>query len=117
MEITTKTTIEDQRAMEVVFTDTPLTFPWWLRLDPVSGSWDDLSEGVDVVAWDPQFEDDDHTITKRITLQLVQWAFQKAADDRLTHCGGYPLIDVDDADACNADRLLQLAFYGEEAYG
>lgn len=44
-------------------------------------------------------------------------AFAKCVEMGLTHCSGYLVEDIDNADACTADLVLQMAVYGEIVWG
>ncbi len=44
-------------------------------------------------------------------------AFSRLVELQTTHCSGYPIQDLDNADACTADLILQQAIYGEIVWG
>lgn len=59
---------------------------------------------------------DDHQKVVLVPDQIGQ-AFAKCVEMGFTHCSGYPLEDIDDADACTADLVLQMAVFGEIVWG
>ncbi len=52
-----------------------------------------------------------------VTLEDLANAYRKAVEGKLRHCGTCEVADLDDADACTGDVLLQLAIFGEVVYG
>ena len=52
-----------------------------------------------------------------ITLNALANAYRKAVEDKLHHCGSCEVADLEDADECTGDILLQLAIFGEVVYG
>lgn len=52
-----------------------------------------------------------------VTLDHLADAYRKALEDKLHHCGTCEVADLDDADACTGDILIQLAVFGEVVYG
>jgi hypothetical protein len=52
-----------------------------------------------------------------VTLDHLADAYRKAVEDKVRHCGTCEVADLDDADACTGDVLLQLAVFGEVIYG
>ena len=69
---------------------------------------DDLS--LEVVMTDK--DDDDKEVTEIITISGLALAYGKILSEGQLHCGHYT-FDLDDADACFAEFLLQYAVYGE----
>ena len=51
-----------------------------------------------------------------VTLEDLRTGFEKALNAGQTHCGSYPL-DIEDADACFGDFVVQYAVFGELIYG
>jgi hypothetical protein len=43
-------------------------------------------------------------------------SFETAVQQGLTHCGSYPIEDLDYSDACTSDIVLQIACYGRVIY-
>ena len=87
------------------------------------------AEGQDIDLWitnaegelvgNPQdfkvYEDEEdkwHTVT----LEDLRAGFEKALNEGNTHCGGHAL-DIEDADACFGDIVVQYATFGELVYG
>lgn len=58
-------------------------------------------------------EDQWHTVT----LEDLAEAFRHAERENLTHCGSYAITDLEQADACNGDVLIQLAIWKDVIYG
>jgi len=52
-----------------------------------------------------------------VTLEALAEAFRHADREHLTHCGYYAITDIEQADACNGDTLVQLAIWKEVIYG
>lgn len=51
-----------------------------------------------------------------VTVEDLRLGFEKALAKGQTHCGSYPL-DIEDADACFGDMIIQYAIFGELVYG
>ena len=52
-----------------------------------------------------------------LTFQQIADGFSRAMRLGVTHCGNYRIDDLDNADACSADLVLQMAVYGEIVWG
>lgn len=52
-----------------------------------------------------------------VTLEDLAEAFRHADAHNLTHCGSYAITDIEQADACVGDVLIQLAIWKEIVYG
>lgn len=59
---------------------------------------------------------DSHIVTKVITVADLQAAYEFAVAKNYHHCGSH-FADLDDADACWADGILQIVVYGDIVYG
>ena len=56
--------------------------------------------------------------TTIVTLDMLREGFIKMINsENPTHCGGYPLADLEDPDACFAYELMQYAIYGKSVFG
>lgn len=53
------------------------------------------------------------------TCSLAQLAkgYELAVSQNLRHCGGSITGDLDDADECSGDQIIQMAIFGELIYG
>lgn len=58
-------------------------------------------------------EDKWHTVT----LEDLARAYRHAEQHNLTHCGSYAITDLEQADSCTGDTLIQLAIFNEVVYG
>jgi hypothetical protein len=52
-----------------------------------------------------------------VTLDNLADAYRKAFEIDAHHCGTYAVTNLEDADECAGDILLQLAVFGEIVYG
>ena len=52
-----------------------------------------------------------------VTLNALAGAYRKAVEEDLHHCGYYPVSNLEQADECVGDIILQLAVFGEIIYG
>jgi hypothetical protein len=52
-----------------------------------------------------------------VTLEDLARGYKMAYEQNLTHCGSCLVADLEDADACSGDVLIQLAVFGEVIYG
>ena len=52
-----------------------------------------------------------------LTAKQITDAFVSGVELGLTHCGGYRVEDLENADACTSDLVLQMAVYGEIVWG
>ena len=57
------------------------------------------------------------TVTDDVTKEALLEGFKKMVNSGNTHCGRYPLDDLEDYDACFAHALLQFTLYGEITFG
>jgi hypothetical protein len=55
-------------------------------------------------------------VTKVLTVEDFQAAYEFAIAKGYHHCGS-SYAEIDDADACWADGILQIAIYGDIVYG
>jgi hypothetical protein len=53
------------------------------------------------------------TLTATLTPDQIVAAFERSVRVGLTHCSGYQIEDLDHADACSSDLVLQIAIFGE----
>jgi hypothetical protein len=67
----------------------------------------DLTSGSD------EYGDYNKTIRTVVTLEQLANAFSQLVQNNQTHCGGYPLSNLENADACLCFMVLQQAIYGE----
>ncbi len=54
---------------------------------------------------------------KVLTKEMILSGFEKAIHAGAKHCGGYPIDDLENADACFAHQVLQYTLYGEVTFG
>lgn len=59
------------------------------------------------------YEEKWHTVT----LADLAKGYEIALTQNLTHCGTSSVADLEDADACTGDVIIQLAIFGEVTYG
>jgi hypothetical protein len=52
-----------------------------------------------------------------VTLEDLAKGYRLALEHKSTHCGHYSVTDLDEADACTGDIILQYAIFGEVVYG
>ena len=96
---------------------------WCSKIRKPDGSDIDLwlkGEGQYSLVPNPQdFKVYDHEEGKwhTITLEALADAYRKAYEGKLRHCGTCDVTDLEDADACTGDILVQLAAFGEVIYG
>ena len=55
--------------------------------------------------------------TTTITPDQLGQAFAKACADGFVHCSGYELSDLENADACTADLVIQMALFDDIIFG
>jgi hypothetical protein len=70
---------------------------------------------VTLVVWDP--ENNSKLVNKVLTPLDITSAFARVVENGFTHCSGYPIQNLDYADACTSDLVLQQACYGEIIWG
>jgi hypothetical protein len=51
-----------------------------------------------------------------VTLEDLARGYRLASEGKRTHCGSYPLTDLDSSDECVGDHIIQLAIFGELMY-
>jgi len=84
--------------------------PWIRSMTDVPGT-----GALQIVADDPTGDAD--AVRVFITSGQIGRAFARLVEMGMTHCNGYPIQDLDNADACTSDLVLQTAVYGEVIYG
>lgn len=52
-----------------------------------------------------------------VTLEDLANGYRLAVKNHAHHCGSYPVADLEQADACTGDVILQYAIWGEVIYG
>lgn len=62
-------------------------------------------------------QDGEELTTTVITPDQLSDAFAVLVSKGWTHCGGYSIAELDEADACLADLVIQQAIFGEQVYG
>jgi hypothetical protein len=88
----------------------------WVASRFESGDWDTVGEfrlsgdTTDLSGYDS------HLVTKVLTVEDFQAAYEFAVAKGYHHCGS-SYAEIDDADACWADGILQIAIYGDIVYG
>lgn len=55
--------------------------------------------------------------TSIVTPDQLSDAFAVLVAKGWTHCGGYSLAELDEADSCLADLVIQQAIFGEQVFG
>jgi hypothetical protein len=60
---------------------------------------------------------DSREVTTQVTREMIEKGFALTVNLNDTHCGGHPLDNLEDSDACFADVVLQRAIFGEVMYG
>lgn len=89
----------------------------WVASRFESGDWDTVGKfRLSADARDIEGHDSAY-ITKVITVEDMQAAYDFALAKGYRHCGGYSFADLDDADACWSDGILQIIIYGDIIYG
>jgi hypothetical protein len=51
------------------------------------------------------------------SLEQLAKGYELAVNQNLRHCGGSITADLDDADECSGDQIIQMAIFGELIYG
>jgi hypothetical protein len=51
------------------------------------------------------------------SLEQLAKGYELAVNQNLRHCGGSITGDLDDADECSGDQIIQMAIFGELIYG
>lgn len=70
---------------------------------------------ISLVIWDP--ENNSNLINKILTPGDICQAFAHLVKNGWNHCSRYPLSDLENADACTSDLVLQQACYGDVIWG
>lgn len=87
---------------------------WWHSLKyGVGGSWENIGDGTFTLRCEDP-EDEDKTITKKLTIDDLAKAYGIALSRNYHHCGS--TWDIKDSDLCVSDGLLQIAFFGDVMY-
>ena len=55
--------------------------------------------------------------TSTVTPDQLVDAYAFLVANNWTHCGGYSLRELDEADSCLADLVIQQAIFGEQVFG
>lgn len=73
----------------------------------------------DFGALEISYTDDKSEEIQKVVLvpDQIGQAFARLVEMGSTHCSGYAIEDIDNADACTADLVLQMAVYGEIVWG
>lgn len=72
---------------------------------------------ISLVVWAENWDQGGEFRNAAITpLDIIQ-AFVTLVEKGYHHCSGYPIQDLDNADACTSDLVLQQAVYGEIVWG
>jgi len=87
------------------------------RVSPWINSLEEITKegALQIIADDSS--QDGKVIKKWLTPNQIGQAFGKCVELGLTHCGGYRVEDLENADACTSDLVLQMAVYGEIVWG
>ena len=86
----------------------------------MSCDWTKPWETFPVTHYNPRKLDKDgdyRVMTTQVTKEMLLEGFKKMVNSGMTHCGRYPLDDLEDHDACFAHALLQFTLYGEITFG
>jgi len=107
--------VDKQELWSNIFGSAYESHRWWLGEEFAEGaSWEVVGD-VTLTAWSEQ--DEDKEVTKSFKPDDIFDAWKKSVEMRYEHCGNYTMLDVDDADACFGDIILQLAMYGKLVWG
>jgi len=88
---------------------------WWLDEEfKEEGGWETIGE-VTLTAWNAK--NNSKEIVKSFKPDDIFDAWKKSVAEGYVHCGNYSMLDVDNADACFGDIVLQIAMYGEIVWG
>lgn len=71
---------------------------------------------ISMVVWNGTHAGEE-LINVAITPTDITQAFVQLVESGATHCSGYPIQDLDNADACTSDLVLQQAVYGSVIWG
>jgi len=87
------------------------------RVSPWIQSFEEITKdgALQIIADDPS--QDGKVIKKWLTPNQIGQAFGKCVELGLTHCGSYRVEDLENADACTSDLVLQMAVYDEIVWG
>ena len=81
---------------------TDIDFDTWYDPCPLTITYLDISDNIQ---------------KKVVTFHDVCLAFTELVNQNITHCGGYAINDIENADSCFADLVLQQVVFGEIVYG
>lgn len=107
-------TVDREELWQSIFGSAYETFSWWLGEEfKQGGDWETIGE-VTLTAWDE--EDNSKEVVKSFKPDDIFDAWAKSVAEGYGHCGS-PMSEIDDADACFGDVVLQLAMYGKLVWG
>jgi hypothetical protein len=107
-------TVDKEELWQSIFGSAYESFEWWLGERFKQGaSWEVIGE-VTLTAWNP--EDETKEITKSFKPDEIFEAWVKSVAEGYGHCGS-TMLEIDDADACFGDVVLQVAMYGKLVWG
>lgn len=86
--------------------------PWWVGAKYLEGDWDKSGQVI-MSFLDPDDPTESTSLTKRLNIVDIANAYSSLMSSGYKHCGG---CSLDDADACTADAVLQVAVFGEFVY-
>lgn len=70
---------------------------------------------IELVVWNS--ENNAELVNRVVTPTDIIQAFVTLVEKGCYHCSAYPIQDLDNADACTSDLVLQQAIYGEVIWG
>lgn len=106
--------VDKEELWSAIFGSAYETHHWWRGEKFADGAdWDTIGD-VTLTAYDP--DDESKTITKSFKPDDIFAAWQQSVANGNGHCG-CPMTDIDSADACFGDVVLQTAVYGKIIYG
>jgi len=116
MKLAIEVEVKDEDLMSTVFDNLWTSSSPWVQ----KYTWDweakPLQTAVEVAYADP--ENYPGLAKKVVTVEMLGEALATLISKGSCHCGGIPITaDLDEADSCWADFILQYALFGELVYG